>query len=149
MKLEELLTSVPVGQWQAGNQYSLEWYDGPREGVCSLNVPGGEFYFKLLDERYNPNGCDDRLFRLSELPAGSVAELLSVVPVFAGREESAQREADQRLQTILSRRRPTTLVIWTQDMLEFLGCWNIDQAAPDDGDWFAFLGIPPAAPEEE
>src|SRR5438876_4645618 len=77
MKLETLLGSLPVDQWVTKQAVVFDWFDGPREGVCSLARPGGEFYFELLDERPNAEDLDDRLFRLSELAPGSVTEVLT------------------------------------------------------------------------
>lgn len=146
MKLEELLQSVPVGQWKAGQSYSFDWHDGPRAGICSLATPGGEFYFEMVDERYNPDGLDDRLFRLSELPTGSVAEVLSIVPDLRHSDESVRHRARHRLETIENSRRPTSLIVLSQDMEHFDGFWRVDLAQADDTDWFAALGIAPVKP---
>jgi hypothetical protein len=51
MSLEHKLLSTPVDQWTVRQVVVLDWYDGPREGVCSLASPGGEFFFELLAER--------------------------------------------------------------------------------------------------
>jgi hypothetical protein len=150
MKLEELLASVPIDQWKVGWLYPLEWYDGPREGVCALAVPGGEFYFKLLAERYNAEGLDDRLYRLSELPAGSVAEVLSAARDFASADATLRERAEQRMEQVLSKKRPTALVIHTQDMEQFLGLWNVERPEVNGADWFSLLSIPvPATAETE
>src|SRR5688572_25483495 len=97
MKLEALLRSVPVDQWVVQDVIAFDWYDGAREGVCSLARPGGEFYFELLDERLNPDGVDDRLFRLSELPTGSVAELRSVWQFTKPEDPQRAKEVMRRL----------------------------------------------------
>ena len=141
MKLEELLESLPVDQWQVAQVYNFDWHDGPREGVCSLTAPGGEFCFELLEERYNPDGLDYRLFRLSELPNGSVEEVLSAVPDLASSSEPVRRRAEQRLQMIRAKRRLTPLVVLTQDMIHFLGYWRIEGVQGADVDWFSALGI--------
>lgn len=150
MKLEELLLSWPVDQLRVSQVYSFDWYDGPREGVCSLAVPPCEFYFHLLDERYNPDGLDDRLFRLSELPPGSVSQVVSASADLAKPDEAVRRQAERRIDAATATKRPTSLVIHTQDMNQFLGCWNVEPNAGTDVDWFAVLGIPqpqPAADE--
>src|SRR5712691_11225607 len=72
---------MPPDQWVPGQTIAFDWYDGPRAGVCSLGRPGGEFFFELLDERYNPDGLDDRLYRLSELPPGTVEEVQTALAV--------------------------------------------------------------------
>jgi len=149
MKLEELLQSLPADQWKVGQIYSFDWHDGPRAGVCSLAVPGGEFYFQMIDERYNPDGLDDRIFRLSELPAGSVAEVLSVIPDLRSSDEAVRQKAERQLERIENSRRPTSLVILSQYMDYFEGCWHVDPARTDKTDWFAVLGIAPREPASE
>jgi hypothetical protein len=142
MQLEQVLETLPVAQWKSGQVYSFDWYDGPREGVCSLAAPGGEFHFELLEEQFDPDGLEKRLFRVSELPAGSVDEILSVVPDLASPSEPVRKGAEQRIRMIDARKRPTSLVILTPDMRHFLGCWDLDRIANPSGDWFQALGIP-------
>lgn len=155
MQLETLLKDTPVDQWATRLAIIFDWYDGPREGVCCLSQPGGEFYFELLDERMDPDGLDDRLLRLSELPAGSVAETQSVledlggpthcywVPIWKFSSDAARERGERQVQAVRAARRPTDLVIWTPDMEQFLGLWTVARTEPDRKDWFAFLGIPP------
>src|SRR5436309_5096298 len=79
MTFETKLLSPPVEKCKTRLAIIFDWYDGPRTGLCCLEVPEVEFSFELLDERTNEDGADDRLFRLSELPAGSVAQALVVL----------------------------------------------------------------------
>jgi hypothetical protein len=137
----DLLESLPAEQWRVGQIYCYDWHDGPREGVCCLLKPPAQFYFELLDQRYNRDGLDDRLFRLSELPPGSVAEVLSTLPDLQNPSEEVRRRAGARLDAINARRRPTSVIIWTQDMKRFQGCWNVEPSEADVTDWFAALGI--------
>jgi len=62
-------------RWGVAELIVLDYYDGPREGLCKLAIPAGEFSFKMIAERYNPDGLDDRFYRLSSLPPGSVDKL--------------------------------------------------------------------------
>jgi hypothetical protein len=152
--LETVLSSLPPEQWVTRQATVYDWYDGPREGVCALSRPEAEFYFELLDERYNPDGLDDRLFRLSELPPGSVDAILSAlqnlgtpvnsvwIPVWKFPSEAAQQRAEQRLREIEAVKRPTPMVILTQDMEQFLGCWNVPPTSNQVADWFSVLRIP-------
>lgn len=149
MKLEELLAAVPLDQWKVGQVYSIDWYDGPRGGVCALTEPPCEFYFELLDERYNPNGLDDRLFRLSELPSGSVQEVLSAAHDVQESRGRDHEQARRRMDAVTARARPTSVVIHTQDMEQILGFWNLGQVAQARTDWFAALGIPKHEPLPE
>jgi len=142
MKLDELLASVPVNHWRVAQIYSLDWHDGPRGGVCALSVPSCEFYFQMVDEGYNPDGLDDRLFLLSELPPGSVAEVLSLVSDFRSRNDTVRRKAELRLKKIVDRRVASSIIILSQDMEHFDGCWKVDPGRTGVKDWFAALGIP-------
>jgi hypothetical protein len=151
MSLESSLASVPVRAWKTGQAVVFDWYDGPRAGVCRLENPAVEFAFDLLDERFNEDTLDDRLFRLSELPAGSVAAVLTVlrqlgqpagpvwVPTWRFPDEAARAVAEQHLQTIEASKRATELVVFTRDMEEFLGCWSVAGNGRNGGNWFSVL----------
>ena len=154
MNLEQKLLSLPVEQWTTRQALVFDWYDGPRAGVCWLDAPAVEFAFDLLDERRNEDAADDRLFRLNELPEGSVAEILSILqplgqpagplwsPVWRFSDHDALQKAEEQLRQVMSRSRPTTVVVYTHDMVEFLGCWNIPFNGRDVADWFAELNVP-------
>src|SRR5437899_999379 len=119
MELEALLQSVPVNQWATRQAVVLDWFDGPREGFCALATPACEFFFELLDEKPTDEGLDDRLFRLSALPCGSVAEALTAVgdlgtpagriwvPIWRFPNETARQHAEQFVEQLLAQRRPT------------------------------------------
>jgi hypothetical protein len=151
MALEKELQSLPPAQWLTRKTIVFDWYDGPREGICALARPSVEFSFELLDERSNPGDLDDRLFRLQELPVGSVDRILTSlaelgppdqavwVPVWRFRSEVQQQEADQTIRDILSGAQATSVVIATRDMEHFLGCWPIELNATRDRDWFSAL----------
>jgi hypothetical protein len=161
MRIEEKLASVPMEDWKVRQVVAFDWYDGPRAGVCAMAQPEVEFSFALLDERFNPDGLDDRLYRLSELPPGSVDRVLQAVqpidqpvnpvwvPLWKFPTNQAREEAEQQIQEIESARRQTAVVLLSQDMEQFQGHWSVDPAQPDRADWFAFLGIPPIQPSLE
>jgi hypothetical protein len=151
MDFETLLTTTPADQWKTRQAIIFDWYDGPRAGVCALAHPAVEFSFQLLDERPTADDLDDRLFRVSELPLGSVDEVLSTlqplghptgpywVPIWRFPDESERLKAEQHLQLIEARKRSTSLVIYTRDMVAFLGCWLIGATVQAPEDWFALL----------
>src|SRR5437879_3358198 len=96
MTLESTLMSVPVENWRSAKVMVFDYHDGPRAGVCILAEPQCDFYFELLDERRVEDDLDDRLFRLSTLPAG-MADRLAAGWQFDSVEarEQARRLADE------------------------------------------------------
>jgi hypothetical protein len=153
MNLESTLTSVPADQWKVSLSIIFDWYDGPRQGICRLAQPAVEFSFELIDERFSPDGPDDRLFRLSEIPAGSVEAVLSGlqnlghptgpywVPIWRFPSEEERQGAEALVKQVQQARRPTSLVLSTRDMVEFLGCWKVPTGERPTGGWFAALNL--------
>jgi hypothetical protein len=152
MTLETALLSKPVSLWRTRQAIVFDWYDSPRAGLCALAEPRVEFAFDLLDERPTDDGLDDRLFRLSELPDGTVDQVLALltelgrptgpvwVPVWQFQDEERQRDIEDRLRVIESGKRPTGLIVSTRDMTHFLGCWDYPTNGTV-GDWFAALAV--------
>jgi hypothetical protein len=153
MDLEAALTSAPVARWRTRQAVVFDWYDGPREGVCALAEPACEFYFELLDERPSADDLDDRLFRLSAVPAGTTDRLLDGlrdlggpagpvwVPLWRFDGDAARQRADQLVESAQASRRPSSLVIATRDMTQFLGCWTLTRPIEPVTDWFSYLGF--------
>ena len=95
--------------------------------------PDCEFFFELLDEQSAPEDLDDRLFRLSELPKGTVAGILAVlrglgepantlwVPLWRFENETERAKVEQEIDRLLGRRR-TAIVVRTRDRMDFAGC---------------------------
>lgn len=131
----------------------FDWYDGPRHGVCALATPKCEFVFDVIDERYNPDGLDDRLLQLRGIPKGTVAKILSSIsslgtpanqvwiPVWKFATPDEQTAAEVAIDEMVTASRPTPLLIWTQDMLTFLGCWKLTELPPAGQNMFAYLKI--------
>ncbi len=151
MDLEERLKSWPQSVWTTGQAIILDWYDGPRAGICALAEPAAEFAFELLDERPTDDGLDDRLFRISALPPGTVDRTLAALhelggprgpvwtPVWRFASEEARQRAEGHLETVTAQKRPTSLVIHTRDMQNFLGCCQLELPGQSNGDWFAAI----------
>lgn len=152
MSIETLLLSAAVQKWSIQQVVVFDWHDGPRQGVCALATPECEFVFDLVAERFNPDGLDDRLFRLREIPKGTIARILSLVsplgppaipvwaPVWSFPNASEKDSADKAIDEILNSSRHTNILVRTHDMKAFLGCWEIDEISPEGTDWFANLG---------
>ena len=152
MTLEHAICSLPFEQWMPRQVIVLDWHDGPREGIAELSAPECEFHFEILAERYDPVDVDDRLFRLSEVPRGSVRHLLTQFrilgqpvnavwsPVWSFTNDEDRLRCDQELKHILDLQRKTDVVILTKDMEHFLGCFQVPLDA-SQVDWFKALGI--------
>lgn len=150
------LTAVPVDQWETQQAIVFDWHDGPREAILSLANPRGEFFFELLDERYNPEGLDERLFRVREIPAGTVAKTLSLldelgqpehavwIPVWKFANAMSKEKAEQFLEEVQAKARQLPVVVASRDLEHFDGCWNTDKTNGQVVDWFSTLGVPAA-----
>ena len=153
MHKQHALKSLPPKEWVSDRVVVFDWFDGARRGVVRMLKPKCEFLFELLAERLNPDGLDDRLFRVVELPEGSVAKILDAihslgdpvnvvwVPVWRFGSEEERVRADRELDCILSQRKETKLVIRSRDMATFLGCWQLERRSDQTSDWFSKLCI--------
>jgi hypothetical protein len=154
MNLETAIFSQAPQAWRTRQAIIFDWYDGPRAGVVSLEYPDCEFHCQFLSEQPNADDLDDRLFRISELPRGSVANILSAtrvlgeptnnvwVPVWQFPSDRDRAAVEAEIERLLTNRRETDIVIWTRDMKEFLGCWHAERNGIPASSWFTKLGIP-------
>jgi len=157
--LENVLLSVPAREWRHRQTIALDWYDGAREGLCRLAHPEAEFYFTLLDERYDPEGLDERLMTVHQCPPGSGEALLEALaflgepdgpvwcPVWLHPDPARLEQGRQAMDRIVARAEPTGLVVLTRDTRAFLGCWRRGPDKPEGQSWFEALGIPPLSGE--
>jgi hypothetical protein len=153
MILESALFTKPTREWKTRQAVIFDWYDGPRTGVASLEAPAYEFHFHLLSEKATDDDLDDRLFRVSELPVGSVSQILKAVqglgepatttwaPVWRFPSEKERIAAELEIERLLAKKRETDIVIWTRDMREFLGAWHAERNGTPEANWFTKLGI--------
>jgi hypothetical protein len=77
------LLGFPAESWVIDQAIALDWYDGPRAGLCRLRTPSLEFAFEVLAERPTVDGMDERLFSLSLLPEGATSRVIDAL-AFAG-----------------------------------------------------------------
>ena len=155
MSIEQKLINCDVSRWRTRLAVVFDWYDGPRHGICALENPQCEFVFYLLDEQTNPDGLDHRLFRISEIPDGSVDNLVSQVavlgspfasvwtPIWRFPTEQKRAEADSDVEKLLDSGRQTNIIFLSQDLISYLGRWNAEVIPNERVDWFAALKIPP------
>lgn len=141
-----------VSHWETQLAIVTDWYDGPREGLCALASPRRDFWFDVVAEREAGNEPDDRLFVLSDVPIGTVAQLelqLSVlgkasgkvwVPKWFHRDREVLDQLEQALQKARSSAVPSGEVFLSRNMLDFAGLWEV-QDIDSVTDWFGFLGL--------
>ncbi len=137
MDWEKKLLSTSTDHWIVDQVVILDWYDGPRSGLCVLANPPAEFIFEFVDEEPNPDGLDLRIVQLKELPIGSVnsfaAELEHLTngpmtkpvwsPCWVFPTHDAQDRAEKLLESLQGLSRRTDLLISTIDMVKFQNCW--------------------------
>lgn len=151
MDAERRLLTTPPASWRVERVIALDWYDGPRQGLCRLADPEVEFVFRLLAERTTPDDLDDRVFAVERLPAGSVASAVAAlapfgsprnatwVPVMRHPDRNVREESKAALDAIQRRATSTPVVFYTRDFETFLGCWSADAASEGEGDWFRVI----------
>lgn len=134
-QLETILLSHPVNEWQVRQVIVLDWYDGPRMGLCEMAHPQCCFQFELLAERHSEDDLDDRLFRLNEASSNIMAQMLLIltelgqpndlvwVPIWKFSTEVSRLEAENKLENLFSNLKSTNLIVQTQDMIHFSNCW--------------------------
>jgi hypothetical protein len=139
--LEHALSVLPPEQWEVRQVIVLDWYDGPRSGVCAVTRPQCCFRFEVLAERYVDDDLDDRLFSLSDVPLDTVERMIAIlaalgpptqpvwVPNWQFRSEVLRLEAEQSLNTLLTNAVKTNLIIQSQDMIHFQAYWTSVQTA--------------------
>lgn len=125
-----------VNQWQVRQVIVLDWYDGPREGLCELAQPASCFYFELFAERYSEDELDDRLFVIYEVPANAVNQIFSKlstldqpksplwIPRWQFKTETERLETESQIDSLLAQSKRTNLIIQTKDMLNIQDCWQ-------------------------
>jgi len=152
-EVESSLLALPAKNWKAKQVVVFDWYDGPREGICELEVPKVCFSFELLAERTTKDDLDDRIFRLSILPSDAVQRAIGVlnvigepansvwVPLWKFPSEASRVRVEDEINRILDAKKRTDVIVWSRNMLEFLGCWKIQTSQMPVDDLFAHLEI--------
>jgi hypothetical protein len=101
----------------------------------------GCFQFEILAERYRNDDLDDRLYSLSEVPLDTIDRLTAIlaelgqptqpvwVPNWQFRDLGLRLEVEDKLHASLANSVKTNLILQTQDMIQFQGCWAGVQTA--------------------
>ncbi len=128
--------------WRVEQIVVLDWYDGPIEGFISI-LGGCHFHYKLIAEKFNSEDLDDRYFRFIRITPDEYHSVIQILfPEPSSREvlgsHLVPRELDpqhtRQLQRFLDgvRHRSSNddLVVWTQDMKQFLAAWRFSDWQP-------------------
>lgn len=150
---DKSLCSTKVQDWCTHLAIVFDWQNGPKHGICQLAHPKCEFVFEMLAARSNPNGLDDRLFLLREMQIGTIDKVVSLlrvlgtpsnpvwIPVWRFPSNDYKQGVDSEIDFLLSKSTETGVVIWTQNMRTFLGCWCENKEFPVDLNWFEHFNI--------
>lgn len=153
MSLDDALSRLPPADWIVEQVIIFDWCDFPKEGIVAMSRPRCEFYFSLVAERNHDDTTPTGLFRLSELPVGSVGEVLAIIrplgvpkrpvwiPIWKFSSQEEGETARRQIDFILDGRSPATSIVSSPDLFSFGGHWRIDPAEPAPADWFARLGV--------
>jgi hypothetical protein len=143
---------TPASEWEVDQVIALDWYDGPRTGVCRFKVPSLEASFELLDERQTLDDLDDRIYYLRRLPTGSVQELATALSAHCGTpqapiwapiwptDEATRTALNQVVSKVLAEGQDMDVVLLSRDFQRVLQVWTVERRL-SDVDWFSFLGV--------
>ena len=132
------LLAIPPSEWITRQVVILDWYDGPRAGLCALAHPPCCVWFQIVGEQINILG--EKLFQLHMAPPAAMDELLDTlselgpprVPswgvIWRFETERAEQEADKYIHALLQGLEPSSLFVQSYDLLRFSNAWN---AFPD------------------
>ncbi len=109
----------------------LGYSNGATNGVVQLGDGGLVYRFDLLDEAYNPDGLDERLFELRPLPSDALGLLEQAIgyyitpnwptwlPIWRFPTLEIERLVGQQVDGILDSAGPATWRIVTTDTVQF------------------------------
>lgn len=132
--LGRVLQSIPVKAWKTKRAVVLDWYDGPREGLCELAQPSCGFYFKMFGAAADIHQPGN-LFRISEidldlfravdahLQAWQESTTNVWVPIWTFTDHHQRMTIEMGITNLIKTSRPTNLIICTNDMRLFKGFW--------------------------
>ena len=151
-RIEAALVNTPCNLWRTRQAIVLDWNDGPREGLCALSNPGCEFHFELHTEKHAAADLDDRLYLISFLKTGSVDRVLEALnqlgeptrpvwtPIWRFDPSRGRINAEKVLDGIVKSKRPTGLIVRSNDMQHFTDCLDISRNIKKFLTWFEYKG---------
>jgi hypothetical protein len=156
--------SIGIGQeLHEGSNYpspftkllGLGYYDGPTNGLLLEGQDGRVYKFDLLDELYNSEGIDLRIFSLAALPSEAFDQLVDAlcryktphwpvwVPIWQFPTPDVREAIDRVTNQVLQQAGAIQWVVAAFDLLEEIvaarpaSVHNVEQ----EKDWFSFLSV--------
>lgn len=135
LQLQNIFSSLPPEDWRVKQIIVLDWYDGPREGLCEMLQPHCCFHFKLLAEQIIKGRVVDNLFCVSEAPMDAIVKMLDYLselghptnstwtPIWNFPNEFSKLEAERKIDALLSNLIKANIILQTKDMDRFSGYW--------------------------
>jgi len=145
-------TRVETSGWVIRLVLVMDWYDGPRGGACALSAPNRDYWFELVDERSRTEDLDDRLFRLLDLPLGSVDRLVAClhplgspsgtvwVPRFSHDDAAMLARVRRDVDEVHARAVESELIVRSDTTESFAEGWLVPPGTAVT-DWFHYLSF--------
>jgi hypothetical protein len=136
-QLAKILTSTPLSSWKVKQVLILDWYDGPREGFCEMASPPCCFHFKEFAENYVPEGLDERLFYLREIPIEGFRDVMlllanelgepkkpSWVPIWKFEHETTRVHIESVINTLIENSISSNIILQSSDLETISEVWR-------------------------
>lgn len=118
------ILEIDISDWCITQSLVFDWYDGPKHGVCVLENLSMEVEYKCVAERYNPDGCDHRIFSISEIERGSVARLSRIMG-------SDKENTNFAIDEMMSKSRRARLFVYSFNFVTLLRGWRSNKCLDD------------------
>lgn len=130
------VAEVPPERWRVSRLVALDWYDGPRSGLCVFSVPAACCYFEVVGDQWWLGTQSARLYRLQVVSEDSLSKLLAVLGDTPGPNQqcwcppnSLDSETDELVDTVMAGIRATgerrMIVVRSRDMMDILDVWLV------------------------
>jgi hypothetical protein len=153
-----------VAEWREGASYlspvtrvlALGFYDGPTNGLLQCGANGPVYKFDLLDEVWDAEGQDLRVFSLAPVFSTALAQLAEAyanlltprwpvwAPIWSFPTASEQAAMEALTDQVLQQAGPVQWVIATRDLMGPIAAARA--VTSENGsritDWPHFLGLP-------
>jgi hypothetical protein len=136
---------------------ALGYYDGPTDGILHCRGCNQEFYFEMLDSRFDlPEEDETRIFSLSPIAEGTLAKFTAAMskyqqpswpfwrPTWSFPSEQERDEMNALVDRVMDRKGSVEWVVASSSWLsgEILAARPVSIDEFDqENHWFSFLGV--------